>query len=83
MCSSTPTTPVDSAAAHSYITSGVYGFLISRYSSQNDVTDIDSEHTSDRILEDIHYRCTLTFDQRIKTDGVLEPDYPRWTVGAN
>lgn len=83
MCSNRPKTPVDSSAAHSYIISGVYGFLISHYSSPNDVTDMDSEHTSDRILEDIHYRYTQTFDQRIKIDGLLYPDYPKWIFGGN
>lgn len=49
----------------------MYGFLISRYSSQNDVTDMDSEHISNRFLEDIHYGCKETFDQIIKIDSLL------------
>lgn len=63
--------PVNSAAAESYIIFGVYGFLIPRYSSQNDVTDMDSEHISNRFLEDIHYGCKEIFDQIIKIDSLL------------
>lgn len=63
--------PVNSTAAKSYIIFWVYGFLISRYSSQNDVTDMDSEHISNRFLEDIHYGCKETFDQIIKIDSLL------------
>lgn len=63
--------PVNSIAAKSYIIFWVYGFLISRYSSQNDVTDMDSEHISNWFLEDIHYGCKETFDQIIKIDSLL------------
>lgn len=63
--------PVNSTAAKSYIIFWVYGFLISRYSSQNDVTDMDSEHVSNIFLEDIHYGCKETFDQIIKIDSLL------------
>lgn len=49
----------------------MYGFLISRYSSQDDVTDMDSEHISNRFLEDIQYACQETFDQIIKIDNLI------------
>ena len=49
----------------------MYGFLISRYSSQDDVTDMDSEHISNGFLEDIQYGCQETFDQIIKTDNLI------------
>lgn len=49
----------------------MYGFLISRYSSQNDVTDMDSEHISNRFLEDIQYACQETCDQIIKIDNLI------------
>lgn len=49
----------------------MYGFLISRYSSQDDVTDMDSEHISNRFLEDIQYGCQKTFDQIINIDNLI------------
>lgn len=49
ICCNTPKAPVDSATARSYIISGAYGFLISRYASTDDVTDVDSGHISERI----------------------------------
>lgn len=63
--------PVNSTAAESYIIFWVYGFLISRYSSQDDVTDMDSEHISNIFLEDIQYGCQETFDQIIKIDNLI------------
>lgn len=63
--------PVNSTAAESYIIFWVYGFLISRYSSQDDVTDMDSEHISNIFLEDIQYGCQETFDQIIKIDNPI------------
>lgn len=62
---------VYSIAAESYIIFWVYGFLISRYSSQDDVTDMDSEHISNRFLEDIQYGCQETFDPIIKIDNLI------------
>lgn len=49
----------------------MYGFLISRYSSQDDVTDMDSEHISNIFLEDIQYGCQETSDQIIKIDNLI------------
>lgn len=66
--------PVTSIAAKSYIIFWAYGFLISRYSSRNDVTDMDSEHISNGFLQDIHYGCKETFDQIIKIDSLLYPE---------
>lgn len=63
--------PVDSTAAESYIIFWVYGFLISRYSSQDDVTDMDPEHIWNIFLEDIQYGCQETFDQIIKIDNLI------------
>lgn len=63
--------PVNSSAAESYIMFWVYGFLISRYSSQDDVTDMDTEHISNIFLEDIQYGCQETFDQIIKIDNLI------------
>lgn len=63
--------PVNSTTAKSYIIFWVYGFLISRYSSQDDVTDMDSEHISNRFLTDIQYGCQGTFDQIIKIDNLI------------
>lgn len=62
---------VNSTAAKSYIIFWVYGFLISRYSSWDDVTDMDSEHISNRFLEDIQYGCQETFNQIIKIDNLI------------
>ena len=63
--------PVNSTAGESYIIFWVYGFLISRYSSQDDVTDMDSKHISNTFLEDIQYGCQETSDQIIKMDNLM------------
>lgn len=49
----------------------MYGFLISRYSSQDDVTDMDSKHISNIFLEDIQNGCQETCDQIIKIDNLV------------
>lgn len=49
----------------------MYGFLISRYSSPDDVTDMDSEHISNGFVEDIQYGCQKTSDHVIKTDDLI------------
>lgn len=70
-CAATHQSPSHFHPAKSYIIIWVYGFLISRYSSQDDVTDMDSEHISNRFLEDIQYVCQETFDQIIKIDNSI------------
>lgn len=63
--------PVNSTPVESYIISWVYGFLISRYSSQDDVTDMDSEHISSRFLKDIQYGYYGAFDWIITIDNLI------------
>lgn len=63
--------PVNSTPVESYIIFWVYGFLISRYSSQDDVTDMDSEHISSRFLEYIQYGYYGAFDWIITIDNLI------------
>lgn len=74
--------PVNSTATESYIIFWVYGFLISRYSSQDDVTDMDSEHISNIFLEDIQYGCQETSDQIIKIDNLIYCEISKVLLGV-
>ena len=59
----------------------MYGFLISRYSSQDDVTDMDSEHISNIFLEDIQYGCQETSDQIIEIDNLIYSEISKVLLG--